>query len=352
MPAKDATAVKVSGYMAPNFRMIDKGEDNASNMGFGMAFCRFVLSGTVDGGPIVKKVSWRVETDIRQTTAHGLQWAYVQPWFSKNFSAKFGRVKMPFSREVLHATGNLLTVDRHSSSDIMSLGYAGFSYGLEGHFTHEMFKAQFGVYEGEGAQAVVNNQDPALSYGLRVVATPPVEGLEIGANVMMVTLPNGGSDQGTYQDDDQVEYMTNSGMAFGADVDYKTTFGEEMSLWAQAEFGTGDNWMAGAKDPAQGDTFEDYEWYKFQYFYVKALFKVVKDFGFHIGFHNFDPNTDGDNDACTTITPGVVYWWSKGLRTQVEVQLITEQQGVDANGDNLDDLEYTHFVLQQVFLWP
>lgn len=346
-PCSDCAPVKVWGYMAPNFRMIDKGEDNASNMGFGMAFCRFVMSGTVDGGPIVKKVSWRVETDIRQTGAHGLQYAYIQPWFSKDFSAKFGRVKMPFSREALHATGKHWTADRHVVPYLDALGYANYAYGLEGHFTHEMFRLQFGVYDGEGARASVDNQDPALSYGLRAVFTPPVEGLEIGANVMMVTLPNGGADLGTYADNDQVEYMSNSGMAFGADAEYKTSFGEEMSLWAQAEFGTGDNWDDGPKDPEADDTWEDYEWYKFQYFYVKALFKVVKDFGFHIGFHQLDPNTDGDDDEMTIITPGITYWWSNNLRTQVEVQLHTEKQGTGN-----DDLEYTHFVLQKVLLWP
>lgn len=345
--------VKVWGYMAPNFRMIDKGEDNASNMGFGMAFCRFVMSGTVDGGPIVKKVSWRVETDIKQNSSHGLQWAYLQPWFTKEFSLKMGRVKMPFSREILHNTAKLWTVDRHVSSHLARLHYGGFSYGLEGHYMHEWVKVHAGVYDGAGAQSHVMNQDPALSFGARAVLTPPtVEGLEIGANVMMVTLPDGGMDQVTYVDSDSTEYMSNSGMAFGVDAQYTTAFGEEMELWLQGEFGTGDNYanMDGTyhpKDAEADDTFEDYEWYTFQYFYVKGLFKVVKDFGIHIGFSQLDPNTDGDDDEMTIITPGVTYWWTKHLRTQVEVQLITEKQGTGN-----DDLEYTHFVLQKVLLWP
>ena len=118
---KDCSPVKVWGYMAPNFRMIDKGEDYASNMGFGMAFCRFVMSGTVDAGPIVKKVSWRVETDIKQDSKHGLQWAYLQPWFTKEFSLRMGRVKMPYSREILHNTAKLWTVDRHVSGHLARL---------------------------------------------------------------------------------------------------------------------------------------------------------------------------------------------------------------------------------------
>ena len=351
----DCSPVKVWGYMAPNFRMIDKGEDYASNMGFGMAFCRFVMSGTVDAGPIVKKVSWRVETDIKQNSTHGLQWAYLQPWFTKEFSLRMGRVKMPYSREILHNTAKLWTVDRHVGGHLARLHYGGFGYGLEGHYAHEWVKVQAGVYDGTGALSHVANQDPALSFGARAVLTPPtLEGLEIGANIMMVTLPAGGMDLGTYQDSSTVEteYMSNSGMAFGVDAQYKTAFGEEMELWLQGEFGTGDNYADEdgvfiPKDAEAGDTFEDYEWYTFQYFYVKGLFKVVKDFGVHVGFTQMDPNTDGDDDEMTIITPGVTYWWAKNLRTQVEVQLITEKQGPGA-----DDLEYTHFVLQQVLLWP
>jgi hypothetical protein len=102
------------------------------------------------------------------------------------------------------------------------------------------------------------------------------------------------------------------------------------------------------------ETWEDYEWYSFQYFYVKALFMATKMFGFHLGFSNWDPNTDGDageNDATTKITPGVTIMWSDMVRTQIEVQMITDQQGVDSEGENLDDCEYTHFVLQQVVNW-
>jgi hypothetical protein len=151
-----------------------------------------------------------------------------------------------------------------------------------------------------------------------------------------------------YADDVQ----SNSGMAFGFDADYKKDFGN-MELWAQAEFGMGDDWDEGAKEPAAGDTWEDYSWYKFQYYYLKALFMVSNDFGIHFGYSAWDPNTDGDvgeNNSITTITPGITYFWAKNLRTQVEVQMVTEQQGV-LNNENLDDLTYTHFVLQTILLW-
>lgn len=349
-------AVKVWGYMAPNFRMVDQGKDNASNLGFGMAYCRFVFSGAVEGGAIVKKIGWRLETDISKPAQQDMQYAYVQMVFSDQFSLRMGRDKMPFSLETLYSTAGQITADRHVSGMYSALGYAAYGYGLEGLFTHEMFKAHFGVYDGEGVRMLVANQDPALTMGLRAVVTPPVEGLEIGANVIMQTLPIGGSDQGVYPDDDTTKYETNSGMAFGGDVQYKAPVGEEMEFFGQAEFGTGDNWMAGAKDPETGDTWEDFSWYSFQYFYVKAALKVTKDFGFHVGFSSWDPNTDADvgkNDDTTKITPGVDYWWAKNLRTIVEVQLCTDGGGVDpTSGDELDDVKYTSFVLQNVWIWP
>jgi len=355
--------VKLFGYMAPNFRMIDQGEDNASDMGFGMAYCRFVFTGAVEGGAIVKKIGWRVETDISQPGRQGLQYAWMQMVLSDQFALRMGRDKMPFSLETLYSTAGQLTADRHVSDMYSALGYAAYGYGLEGFYKHEMFKAHFGVYDGEGANMNVANQDPALTMGLRVVVSPPVEGLEIGANVVMQSLPEGGSDntnvpgsgQGVYVDDGDTEYMSNSGMAFGADVQYKAPIGEEMHFHGQAEFGSGDNWALGAKDAEVDDTWEDYEWYSFQYFYVKALLKVTKDFGFHVGFSSWDPNTDagvGKNDGKTKITPGVDYWWAKNFRTIVEVQMCTDGGGVDALGEELDDVKYTSFVLQNVWIWP
>ncbi|MCK4305459.1 MAG: hypothetical protein KAY24_14575 [Candidatus Eisenbacteria sp.] len=335
--------VTVAGYMAPNLKMIDKGEDNASNLGFGMAFNRFLFKGEMDGGAVVKKVAWRVESDISMSGTHKLQWAYVQPKFSDVFSLRLGHVKEPFSREILHSTPKLLTVDRHFSGKLSALGYGGFNYGLEAHVKTEMFKLQAGAYDGNGAQSKVGYQDPCIDFGLRGILTPSVEGLEIGANVMMVSLPNGGhGDGGTYADSDANELLTNSAMAFGCDLDYQKAFGE-MSLWAQAEFETGDNWTQ--QDGT--DPWDEAEFFSFQYLYAKALFMVSKDFGLHLGFSQYDPNTDGDaeGDSETLITPGVVYKWCKNMRTQAEVQLHT-YEGID------EDVDYTHFVLQTIFIWP
>lgn len=357
---------KVGGYMAPNFRMIDKGEDNASNMGFGMSFNRFLFKGEVEGGAIMKNIAWRVETDISQTGSHALQWAFVQPKFNDIFSLKLGHMKKPFSREILHATSNLLTVDRLVSSGSMGLGFGGFNYGLEAHVKHEMFKLHAGAYSGKGADKHAKDQDPCMDFGIRGILTPPVEGLEIGANVVMLTLPEGGSNQGAYVDSDS--FLTNSAIAFGADVDYQMEFSDGMGLWAQAEFGMGDNWdsnMGGGADaPAVDDTWEDYSWYSFRYFYFKARFMVNEDFGLHAGFSVWDPNACsddamlgtttvevGENDETSTITPGIVYYWAKNLRTQAEVQLITEKKhALDADGNWIDN-DYTHFVLQTVFVW-
>jgi len=347
----DGCGASVTGYMAPNFRMIDKGEGNNSDVGFGMAFNRVVFQGKYEVGEIIKHVGFRVETDIRQTTSHGLQWAFIQPYFNEHVSLKFGRVKEPFSREILHPTSKLLTVDRHIGGNLVGLGYGGFSYGCELHATHEMFKVHAGIYEGQGAQAVVNNQDPMLEYGARFVLTPPVEGLEIGANVMMTALPgvkeNGVwglcRDDGTYADSDST-YQTNTGLAFGADVDYQQKFGTAF-LWAQAEIGMGDNYMA--PDISAGDEWEDYDFYSFMYFYLKGLLMVNEQFGIHLCFSQWDPNTDSDagkDNETTMITPGVVYKWCKNLRTQAEVQLVKQK----TSGD---DLDYTHVVLQNVFTW-
>ena len=379
------SGIKIGGYVGPNFRMIDKGTseytdpetgdelDYVSDLGFGLAFARFNISGMHElDSEIIKKIGWKFETDIRQPGIQGLVYAYVDAYLGDQFMARFGRQKEVWSREWLHPTNKLLTVDRHLYGMLGDLSYAGYSYGLTAFFKHEMFKAMAGVYDGQGAQSWVGNQDAALDFALRAVAMP-TDGLEVGANVAMKSLPGvkgyydadgdfvadptGTStvwgpwaDGGAYVDHDDY-YQTNSGMAFGADAEYKKKFEGDMWLWAQAEFGMGDNWMEGAKDAEAEDTWEDYEWYSFQYFYVKALFMATKLFGVHLGFSSWDPNTDsdaGENDSVTKITPGITLWWSDQVRTQVEVQLITEQQGVDAQGDNLDDCEYTHFVLQQV----
>jgi hypothetical protein len=343
----------VSGYLGPNFRMIDKsGSDaaeNASDMGFGMAFNRVNVSGEMEAGKIVKNIGWAVEVDVAEPSAFKLQWAYLQPKFSDIFSLKFGHVKTAFSREWLHPTGKLLTVDRTpASAALKSLGYADYNYGLEAHVAKQMFKVQAGAYSGSPSVNKVDNQDPGINFGARAIVMP-ISGLEIGANAMMIKLYEDGNNQAVYPDDVQ----SNSGMAFGFDADFKKDFGS-MELWAQAEFGMGDNWDEGGKEPAAGDTWEDYSWYMFQYYYLKALFMVTKDFGIHFGYSAWDPNTDsavGENNSITTITPGITYFWAKNLRTQVEVQMLSQQQGIAETGANRDDLSYTHFVLQTVLLW-
>jgi hypothetical protein len=324
------TGIKISGYLAPNFRMYDQGAGNASNVGFGMAFNRFCFSGSHDIESVIKKITWEVETDISRTSAFKLQWIYIQPHFNDTFSLRFGRMKKPQSREVLHPTNKLLTVNRHTNLDYVPLGYAGYSYGLDLLVNHELFQLQTGVYEGLGQEWLILEQDPALDVGARLVLTPRVTGLEIGADLMSVSLPEDGRDLGAYPDTVGAEYQSNSGLAFGFDADYHREFGD-MMLWA----------------PKSGDTWKDYEWYKFQYYYLKAVFRITKGFGIHFGYSVWDPNTDGDKDTTTKTTPGIVYYWSKKTRTQVEVQMFSYERGPDEDKD-----DRTHFVLQQVFSWP
>ncbi len=380
-------ATNVGGYLGPNFRMIDRGEDNAANLGFGMAFNRFAFTGETEVGSIVKNAAWRFEAELSDPQKIVLQWGYIQPKFNDMVSFKFGHVKKAFSREVLHPTDKLLTVDRHVGSKLRDLGYADFDYGLELHLAHKMFKVQAGAYSGMGGTAKVDDQDPGLDFGARAIVMP-TPGLEIGANAMMVSLPGGygyyddnddfqwgapeeGSadwefvpNAGTYPDDKNL-YQTNSGLAFGADADYYKEFGT-MSLRAQLEFGTGDNYSEGpvAKDMKEDDTWEDYSWYQFQYYSMKVLFMATKQFGIHLGYSMWDPNTSGDewaanpdykigeNNETTLITPGIVYCWSKSLRTQVEVQMQTKKLHKLDDQDNwVDDDTRTNFVLQQVMSW-
>jgi hypothetical protein len=361
--------MKLFGYMAPNFRMIDSGYDSVkNNMGFGMAYNRVVWTGEIEAGKIVKKVAWRVETDLKEAGSHGLQYAYVQPKFNDTFSVIFGRDKKPFLLESIYSTANQITADRHvGNGPITSLGYTNYGYGLAAKIDHEWFMLTAGVYDGQGSESHVANQDPALDYGARFVLTPPsVEGLEIGVDVMMTTLPEMGKDHGlVYSDTTNAEYLTNSGMAFGFDASFNKDFGK-MNLFAQGEFAMGDNWMASPETPEANDTWEDYSWYKWQYMYLKARLKVTPEFGIYAGFSMWDPNTGsdmvgqgtfayevGENDDTMSIIPGIIYYWTKNLRTMVEVQMITQKvQDMDAQGNWLDDMKYTHFVLQQVFIWP
>jgi hypothetical protein len=81
---------------------------------------------------------------------------------------------------------------------------------------------------------------------------------------------------------------------------------------------------------------------------------VTKELGIHFGYSTWDPNTDsvvGKNDAMIMITPGITYYWAKMLRTQVEVQLETEHNGVDGHDANFPDSKYTNFVVQTVLIW-
>lgn len=366
--------MKIYGYMAPNFRMIDSGDDDVKNdLGLGMAYNRVVWTGDIEAGKIVKRVAWRVETDLKETSTHFLQYAYVEPKFSDLFSIRFGRDKKPFSLEQLYSTANQITADRHYGQGPMtSLGYAAYAYGLMANISHEVFKLNVGVYDGQGAKSNVSAQDPALDFGGRLIITPPsLKGLEIAANLMMTTIPEPGKDLGAtrppvYVDTDEDEYLSSSGMAFGADIQFDHDFGS-MNLLAQAEFDMGDNWGENPEEEVAGEewTWDEATWYKYQYMYLKARLKVTPDLGIYFGFSQYDPNTGsdkfagsdievGENNETTQIIPGLIYYWTKNLRTMVEVQMVTQKvQEWDTQRDDwADDLEYTHFVLQQVFIWP
>jgi hypothetical protein len=370
--------MKLWGYMAPNLRMIDSGNDDVKgNLGLGMAYNRVVWSGEIEAGKIVKKVAWRVESDLKENTVQALQYAYVEPKFSDAFSVTFGRTKKPFSLEQLYATANQITADRHyGQAQLVSMFYSSFNYGLMANFTHPAFKVNAGVFDGTGGKAYVGAQDPALDYGARVVITPPsLKGLEIGANVVVTTIPaywNVGTsqwviarDQGlVYTDTKDAKYLSNTGMAYGGDINFTKDFGT-MNLIVQAEYDMGDN--TGAAEPGKvGDTWEDASFYKWTYMYLKARMKFTPDFGIYFGFSMYDPNTGtdkvtdgeytydvGENNESTTIIPGLIYYWTKNLRTMVEVQMITNKvQDLNATGGWVDDQEFTNFVLQQVFIWP
>jgi hypothetical protein len=346
-----AADVQLGGYLAPNLVMWDHGDGNKSNLGFGMHFNRFLLHGNLAGGEIAKNVGWKLECDFSQSGSYGLKWAFVQPEFGDHFSFRVGHhIKRAFSREILHPTRDLLTAFRHpTTSFVQDLGYGGFTYGLEAHLQTYLVKAHGGVYSS-GTPQSVRAQDPALDYAGRAILMP-ITGLEIGVNMIMATLPAGGSNLGIYADS---LYATNTGLAYGFDVDYRTCF-DDMSLWAQAELGMGDSWGARdeqgnmvpmPKDPQTGDSWEDYNWHSFMYYYLKFRFMLNDDLGFHFGYSSIDPNTDEDDDAISMITPGITYYWVPSCRTEAEVQLHTKQQG-----QGNDDLEYTHFVLQTVLVW-
>ncbi len=355
-----AGGAKLGGYLAPRFEIHDMGsytddegteKDYARHMGFGMAFNRIYGKGTIDieNSP-VKSVAWRAELDFSNPAdPQKLIWGFVEPRFNDMFSIRMGHVKKAFSREILHPTAKLLTVDRHIAGFLAGLGYGGFNYGMEAHIKGEKFHVQAGAYAGAGSPARIANQDPAIDFGVRATFEP-IEGLSLGGDFMMTSIPEGGRNSGPYNDD----YEKASTSAFGADFDYKKSFGD-MSLWLQGEFDAGKN--PGTAHWAEGDTtmaWGDAEFYSFQVMSLKALLMVTPNFGVHFGYSSMDPNTDsdtGENNSTVLMTPGVVYKWSKNLRTQFEAQMVTYQNGVDAEGKELDDTKYTHLVLQTVFVW-
>lgn len=332
---------KVSGYMAARFEMIDKGEDFAKNMGFGMPYNRFLFSGEMEGGEIIKKIKYRVETDISSNTVHSLQWAFADLYLNEKAFVRVGRFKEPFCRETLHSTAKLITTGRHFSGAVNNLGYGGYSYGMEFQMKEDIWSLQAGLYEGNGAQKSVSNQDPGIDLGARLIFKP-VEGLEVAANALMIQLPEGGSDAGTYADGSgEAAYETNTGMAIGFDFEYKKAFGES-NLWIEGEFDTGDNPNFQEATTKAGE-WEDASFEKFTYLYFRALFMVNKAFGVHLGYSIYDPSTEVDDNGMTMLTPGVTYVWAKTLWTKAEIQIVGDEN------DDTDD--YTHFTLQTVFIW-
>ena len=351
--AQKTLPVDVSGYMAPNFRIIDNGEGTKSDVGFGLAFNRITFSGMVDVGPVVKRIGWKVETDVPMNGEIDLIYAYVHAYFNEAMSARFGHVKEAFGREWLHPTYGLLTADRLITPIAASegLNYFGYSYGLELLLKQEMFSFVAGAYDGQGNESFVGNQDPDLDYGVRALVKPVPE-LEIGGSVQLKSLPGVfdtlaeewffAPDEGVYPDDEAL-FQTNSAMAWEVDADYQKAFNPQTSLWLQGEFGGGDNYGAGPKE-TDGNQWEDFEWFTFQYFYVKALLMATPHFGVHFGYAHWDPNTDEDDDAIQKIVPGITYRWSDFTRTQAEVQLVKEQFGDE-------DEDFTNIVVQQVLVW-
>jgi len=343
---------KVFGYMNPRFAMIDKGEDMASNLGFSTPYNRFAFKGEVEGGEIMKKMGYRLDLDVSTTGGNNtVIYAYMDAYFSDNFCVRMGRMKKSFSREFLHNSTQLLTTGRHYSGRMAGLQYGSYSYGMEARVKQEKWYFTGGLYDGSSAAKGVANQDPAIDIGGRVVATP-AEGVEVGANVMMVSLPDGGVNNGTYVDGSgNAALQTNSGFAFGVDAEYKKAMGEG-SLWLEGEFDSGDNWMCitnPVDDNGAPTPWEDQEFGTFSYMYLRALYMINAEFGVHFGYSMYDPDTDTDDDASTLITPGVTYVWNKKCSTKVEVQLESDEF-VDMNG-NSDTADYTHFILQTIFVW-
>ncbi len=332
--AVEAQSVKVSGYLGPNLRLIDKREGYSSNLGFGMAFNRFTLSGEAEAGSVVKKVGWNVEIDVSGSGGIALQNSYVQPSFNDALSFRIGHFKKAFGRELLHPTAKLLTVDRSpSSGKLRDRGYGDFNYGLELMLTQPRFKVTAGAYAGSPPLKGVDAQDPGVDFGARAIfkATPC---LEVGANAMLISLFQDGNNCNEYPED----VGKNTGFAFGFDLGLNRDFGN-MNLQALLEFGQGDNPDSVSN---QADPFENWDYKTLRYYTAKALLKVTPSLGIHFGYAFWDPDTDTDDDGETVITPGLTYFWSKTLRTQLEAQLVSPQ----GKGDDL-----THLVLQQVLVW-
>ncbi len=331
---------KVFGYMNPRFAMMDMGEDTSSNMGFSTPYNRFAFKGEVEGGEIMKKMTYRLDLDVSVTgNSNNVIYAYMDAYFADNFCVRMGRFKKSFSREFLHSSTKLITTGRHYSSKMLPLQYGAYSYGMEARVKGEKFSFAGGLYDGNSACKGVKKQDPAIDMGGRLNFTP-VEGAEVSANIMLVSLPDGGSNGGVYADD--VESC--SGFAFGVDGEYKKSFGES-SLWLEAEFDTGDNWGDEFVTMDAGDTWEDAEFATFSYMYVRALYMINSVFGVQFGFSMYDPDTDTDDNGMTLITPGATYVWNKKCSTKLEVQLESEEV---PGGDTAD---LTHFILQTVFVW-
>ena len=347
--------VAVTGYLGPTFRIVDHGDGYKKDIGFGMPYNRVDFAGMMEVGPIVKKIGWKAEADFSQTGSYGLVYGYVQAYFTDMLSARFGYMKPYFGLEWFYPTYDQIDIDRLitplTAGD--GLTYFDYSYGLDLVYKGEMFSVMAGAYDGQGAQKLVRNQDPALDYVARGCFTG-VEGLKVGAAVRMKGLPGTydtyfdeweySPDQGSYVDSTAF-YQTNNALAYEADLDYMKSFEGDMSLHVQGEFGMGDNYQMVPKDAQPGDEWEDFDWYQFQYFYAKALFMVTSNFGVHGSYASYDPNTDVDYDTMTKIPLGITYKWSKRVTTLAEVQLYKQQIS-----ENTDE-NFTNFALMQVVVW-
>lgn len=173
-------SLNIGGTIAAraNFSVRDDqsvGDQEDFTWGFNMPFNRLRLWGNIWSKDLEYKIqgSW---SDTSGDSSFGLEDAWFRYNYENGFSMTMGQFKLPLIREVLVDNEFQLAADRSVASAVFSQGY---SQGIQGTYTDEMWRASVAVSDGLNTGGTDFNSGSETDVGL----TGRVDVLAMGNNM-------------------------------------------------------------------------------------------------------------------------------------------------------------------------